>query len=198
MRLKLAELTPQTLGHARLYARLIPLLQATTRRDPTHPARLITITSLNHLSAPIGGVKYAALRAPGTPVDMWKEYAMSKWANIALAKYVDWHHGPLSCSEAPEIISIAVHPGMVASNIWKHLSYAGLFAALPWLVKLLNFSQADGALNQVWAGQLSVADARRLSGRYVTCYMREGEYRADLDDRAAVDGLWAWCADQKV
>ncbi|TXT08965.1 hypothetical protein VHUM_02439 [Vanrija humicola] len=184
-----------TLGHARLYARVMPLLEAATRAHPADPARLITVTSLNHLSAPIGGVRYGALRAPGTPVHMWQEYAMSKWANIALAKRVAWHHPPGSDAE---IISIAVHPGMAASNIWKHLSYAPLFSALPWLVRLLNFSQADGALNQVWAGQLPVAQARALSGKYVTCFMREGEHRADLHDRAAADGLWAWCADQGV
>ncbi|KAL1411466.1 hypothetical protein Q8F55_002422 [Vanrija albida] len=185
-----------TLGHARLYKHLIPLLQAATRAHPEDPARLLTITSLNHLSAPIGGVKYESLRRPGAQVDLWQEYAMSKWANIALAKWVHWHYGGAGADG--EIISIAVHPGMAASNIWKHLPEAGRFEANPWLMRLINFTQAEGALNQVWVGQLPVKEARALSGEYVTCYMRKGTHRADLNDREAVEGLWKWCQDQTL
>ena len=72
--------------------------------------------------APRGGVDYAsAIKAPAGPygssaykgLSRWAEYGQSKWGCIALARWLNWHHGPqqAAATGSPEIISVALHPG---------------------------------------------------------------------------------------
>lgn len=117
----LASLASQVLGHQRFIAELLPTLQATSRANPSNPARLISLASLGQMFAPKGGIDYDALRAGGKQLDKWAEYGLSKWGNVALAKYVDAHYGPASGTDAP-VIAISVHPGVVATNLARHVA----------------------------------------------------------------------------
>ncbi|CAK9781090.1 NAD(P)-binding protein [Cutaneotrichosporon oleaginosum] len=187
------------LGHQRLIALLLPQL----RTPRSRPARIITVASAAHVSAPPGGVDYAALDARAAR-DAWLEYGESKWANIALAKYMHARWGP-ACADgvcgvpAPgtgEIISVAVHPGIVATNLFMHNAWAKwLSHKFTWALRCVSATAATGALNQIWAAEVADPVARELSGAYVWCYQCKGRERADLD-AAAGEKVWAWCETQ--
>ncbi|WOO83728.1 putative oxidoreductase [Vanrija pseudolonga] len=182
------------LGHQRFIAELLPLLSATSRANPSNPARLISLASLGQMFAPKGGIDYDALRAGGKQLDKWAEYGLSKWGNVALAKYVDTHYGPASGVDGP-IIAISVHPGVVATNLARHVADTSskvYNAALP----LFNVRASKGTLNQLWAGGADVETARKLSGHYVACYQTQSPYRPDIDNAGAVDKLWDYCTAQ--
>ncbi len=85
------------LGHQRLIAHLLPLLQRTSRAHPDSPARIVVL-SAGHSMAPKGGVDYGVLyrpaqgnaQAPRT-LDKMVDYGMSKWGDAALALYINDH-----------------------------------------------------------------------------------------------------------
>jgi NAD(P)-dependent dehydrogenase (short-subunit alcohol dehydrogenase family) len=178
------------LGHQRLISRLLPLLQATSRANPSSPARLIVSSSFAHGFAPRGGIDYASLRGTGK-LDRLAEYGESKWGGVALARYVDAHYGPGAADG--EVLAYAVHPGHVASNLANHMGAAALLKASNAVRRTLQISPDEGALNQLWLANLPVEMARRLGGAYVTCYQTVAPARPDLADPAAWDKLWAWC-----
>ncbi len=159
------------------------------------------MVSAAHVTAPPGGVDYAALDARA-PRDSWLEYGESKWADIALAKYVHSAYGP-QCQDgvcalpAGEVISIAVHPGVVATNLFMHNAVARwLCHNLTWAFKLVSHTAATGALNQIWAAEVGDGEARELSGKYVWCFQCRGVERGDLHDPAAWKRVWDWCEAQ--
>lgn len=123
------------IGHQALISALLPLLLSTSRSS-SEPARVITLSSLGHESAPRGGIDYHSLIAdpeilakiekgqdyPAVrgkkELDKWTEYGQSKWGDIALAKYLESVYGPHAeegmqsrrVAEG-ELITFAVHPG---------------------------------------------------------------------------------------
>lgn len=121
------------LGHQRLISLLLPLLQQTSVADPDSPARVVLLSSAGHASAPKGGVDYKtvmrpagddsdsddgdkslgrrAVAKPGGVFSKWVDYGQSKWGDIAMAEYINWHYGPGSGTKDGEIIATAVHPG---------------------------------------------------------------------------------------
>lgn len=125
----------------------------------------------------------------------WAEYGESKWGDLALAKYVDEKYGPRSGSDRP-VVSIAIHPGLVRTNLWSHLSANSIAKKALFLVKLINVSPLTGALNQIWAGAVPDAKARDLSGKYIVPYQIIGATRPDLQDPAKWAELWDWCEAQ--
>lgn len=174
---------------------LLPLLRSTSRATGL-PSRVISLTSAAHVGAPPGGVDYASLERGATPIHRWKAYSESKWGNVALAKYVDAHYGPGTKGD-DAVIAVAVHPGVVATNLFMHKpTFKRLVYSLTWAYGLITNTARTGALNQIWAAELPVQQARELSGGYVWCYQRRGVERADLNDKAAVDRLWEWCEAQ--
>jgi hypothetical protein len=90
---------------------------------------------------------------------------------------------------------MAVHPGLVRTNLWTHLSAAALVPYVPWLVRALNVPPLTGALNQIWAGQLPPDEALAHAGGYVCPYQVWATIRPDLTPEN-VDKLWEWCDEQ--
>ncbi|BEJ16307.1 hypothetical protein CspHIS471_0509120 [Cutaneotrichosporon sp. HIS471] len=189
------------LGHQRLIAHLLPLFRTPRPR----PARIISLASATHMQAPPGGIDYAGLDS-GADRNAWLEYSESKWANIALAKYVHAHYGP-TCQDgvcsvpAPgEIISIALHPGLVSTNLFMHLQTAKwLSYTFTWALKRVLCTATVGSLNQIWAAEVADPIARELSGGYVWCFQERGRERVDLEAEAgtaAGEKVWAWCEAQ--
>ncbi|KAL7421423.1 hypothetical protein Q5752_004309 [Cryptotrichosporon argae] len=180
------------LGHQRLISLLLPVLLSSS-------ARLILLSSAGHTMAPAGGVDYASLTRAGTQLDRWAEYGMSKWGDVALAKWVDAHYGPAVVGDGePAITAIAIHPGLVATNLFAHNRWAKLAQKKEFarFLKLFLVLPQHGAVNQIWAATLPAPDARALAGRYVVPYRRVGIERPDLNDRDKVERLWAWCEEQ--
>ncbi|KAL1406218.1 hypothetical protein Q8F55_007909 [Vanrija albida] len=187
------------LGHQRFIAELLPLLRATSRANPANPARLISLSSLGHMFAPKGGIDYNSVTADGKQLDTWSEYGLSKWGNVALAKWVDSHYGPRAGAGADgkggEVIAISIHPGTVATNLSRHIvdNKSKLYNyAVPWM----SVRASKGTLNQLWAAGVDVETARKLSGNYVACFQTQSPYRPDLDNVESIEKLWEYCTAQ--
>jgi hypothetical protein len=85
---------------------------------------------------------------------------------------------------------------MVATNLYQHVD--GMDGGIQSKVfqSLIAISPPQGALNQLWCGEIPVDEARKLSGSFVSCFQTAIPYRPDLGNSAAVDKLWDWCAAQ--
>jgi NAD(P)-dependent dehydrogenase (short-subunit alcohol dehydrogenase family) len=152
----------QALGHQHLVSLLLPLLVKTSQASPSDPPRVIITSSAGHATAPAEGVKFESVirdksvqpnqkTADDKPVKganelgKWPEYGQSKWGNIAVARYLHWLYGPSEGRKKEtvslekkagngEIISIALHPGLIASGLGRHLSGTDfVFKWMPWI-----------------------------------------------------------------
>jgi retinol dehydrogenase 12 len=133
------------LGHFALTAALLDRLAASA------PARVVTVASDAHYQAP--GVDFAAVRRRTASITGMSEYAVSKLCNVLFSAELGRR------TAARGITTYAVHPGVVASDIWRRV---------PWpvrpLVKLRMLSPEQGATTSLYcATSSSVAAA---SGRY--------------------------------
>lgn len=115
------------------------------------PARVITVASRAHYRAP--GIDWQAVRRPTGTLTGWHEYQVSKLANVLfsaeLARRV----------AGSGITTYAVHPGVVASDIWR---------SVPWpirpLIKLRMISSEEGAETTLHCA--TSAEAAAQSGLY--------------------------------
>lgn len=193
----------QVVGHQRLISRLLPLLRSTSIANPASPARLITSSSIAHELAPRGnhedgGIAYDTLtRDSPRQLNRWQEYGESKWGDIALARYVNAHHGPGKNADA-EILAFSVHPGPVSSNLGNHIGLYGIIRAARFMLEAFQITPYQGALNQLWVANLPVSEARRYVGAYVSIFQEIVPARPDLDYPQAWEKLWNWCEAQAV
>lgn len=99
------------------------LTQLLRPRMGTHgPTRIVNVSSNNHFQA--RGIDLEAAQRPTASVGGLREYAMSKLANVVFT-------AELTRREPAEALTaVAVHPGRVASQIWRHV---------PWLVRKVLF-----------------------------------------------------------
>ncbi|ODO04830.1 hypothetical protein I350_05440 [Cryptococcus amylolentus CBS 6273] len=199
------------LGHHRLITRLLPTL---LQNGPQEPARVIITSSAGHGFAPPNGLDIPSLtRSPEDPplpassssiikasrgkyeLEKWAAYGQSKWGDIALARWLEDTYG-----KQGRLISVAVHPGLIASNLANHLPGVGfilkLTAYAPWIVNVVTRSPATGALNQLYAGTIPLPFAWYLNGQYVVPFGVVGEMRPDLWDIKNVHQVWDWCVEQ--
>ncbi|WRT66530.1 uncharacterized protein IL334_003489 [Kwoniella shivajii] len=192
------------IGHQRLISLLLPLLLTS---PPTHPSRVIMTTSAGHAMAPSSGVDYkSVVRDSSDPITgedqdpkqgkneygSWVEYGQSKWGNIAISKYLHNAYG-----RQGRLISVAVHPGLVATNLASHFSLVPyLVKHVSWITPFITRTGAVGAVNQVWAATIPDHDARWISGEYIVPYKSIGIPRPDLQDDEKVEQVWNWCEEQ--
>jgi NAD(P)-dependent dehydrogenase (short-subunit alcohol dehydrogenase family) len=102
------------------------------RLHESAPARIVNVSSAAHLGA--SGIDFDAVRKPTKSVTGYREYAVSKLANLLhaqeLARRLD----------GTGVTTYALHPGVIASDIWRRV---------PWparsLMKLRMRSPAQGA-----------------------------------------------------
>lgn len=80
--------------------------------DAVGPAdRVIAVSSNAHFRSP--GIDWPALRRKTSTLTGMPEYATSKLANVLFARQLAVRH--------PEVVSVALHPGVVATDIWKRV-----------------------------------------------------------------------------
>ncbi|HWG60362.1 MAG TPA: SDR family oxidoreductase [Streptosporangiaceae bacterium] len=141
------------LGHFALTTALLDLLTASS------PARVVTVSSDSHYQAP--GVDFEAVRRPTASITGLREYAVSKLCNVLFSQELARR------VEGRGITTYALHPGVVASDIWRRV---------PWpvrpLIKRRMISSAEGAETSLYcATSDSIATD---SGRfYDNCRERE-------------------------
>lgn len=135
------------MGHALLTKLLLPVLQETARA-PGADVRIVNVSSAGHAMAPAGGIVWdqAALQKCNT----WRRYGQSKLANILFNRELAQRY--------PEITSVAIHPGVIITDLYASLSKNFFLRVAMWAYALFvpflpgHFKDTKGgALNQTWA-----------------------------------------------
>ncbi|HEY8924732.1 MAG TPA: SDR family NAD(P)-dependent oxidoreductase, partial [Polyangia bacterium] len=155
------------LGHFLLTRLLEPALRAGA------PSRVVNVASEAHRSAP--GVDFTALRRPGSWSGL-SEYAVSKLCNILFTRELArrWAGSGVS--------AYAVHPGVVATGIWRRLP-----RPLRWLATRSMLSPEEGARTVLLCA--TAPGLAAASGRY---YKNEHEAlpRPVAEDDELAARLW--------
>ena len=133
------------LGHFALTMALLDVLTASA------PARVVNVSSDAHYTA--RGIDYAALRRPARGITGIREYAVSKLCNVLFTQELARR------LENTGVTSYALHPGVVASDIWRQV---------PWpisaLIKMRMLSPEQGAATSLYCA--TYPDVRSTSGRF--------------------------------
>ena len=98
-------------GHFLLTSLLLDRLRASA------PARVVVVASVGHFQAT--GIDWDAVRRPTRSFTGLPEYAVSKLANVLFAQELARRFD----AEGAPVTSYAVHPGAIASNIWKRVPW---------------------------------------------------------------------------
>jgi NAD(P)-dependent dehydrogenase (short-subunit alcohol dehydrogenase family) len=133
------------LGHFALTAALLDHLTASA------PARVVTVASGAHFQA--RGVDFSVVRRSTVTRTAMREYAVSKLCNVMFSAELARRTGGRG------ITSYALHPGVVASDIWRRI---------PWpvrpLMKMRMLTPEQGARTSLYCA--TSADLAHVSGRY--------------------------------
>lgn len=158
------------LGHFLLTLLLRPLLEASA------PARVVVVASRAH-AAHRGPIDWAALRRPTSSFIGWREYQVSKLANVLFTKELArrW--------DAAKVHAYAVHPGVISSDIWR---------AVPWpfrpIIRSTMRTPEDGA-----RASLRCATSPDVAGDNGLYYDEDGSERQPSSlarDEALAAELW--------
>jgi NAD(P)-dependent dehydrogenase (short-subunit alcohol dehydrogenase family) len=101
------------LGHFLLTGLLAPALVAGA------PARVVNVSSAGHR---ISDINWDDPNYESRPYEKWEAYGQSKTANILFAVALERRLGPLG------VHAYALHPGMIATNLGRHLDRSDLTA----------------------------------------------------------------------
>ena len=132
-------------GHFLLTDLLLDALKAAA------PARIVVVSSTAHRQAK--GIDFDALRRPTRSVSGLPEYAVAKLANVLFASELALR------LEGTGVTSYSVHPGVVATEVWR---------ALPWpvpsLIKPFMLSSQEGAATSLYCS--TAPECASQSGLY--------------------------------
>ena len=155
------------LGHFLFVTSLLDLLRAGA------PARVVIVASQAHGDAK--DLDEDKLRGPTRTIMGLKEYNRSKLANVLFAQELARRVDPA------EIGVYALHPGVVASDIWRRI---------PWPIRPLMtramISNEEGAQTSLWCA--TTDDAALVSGGYYDTSAPKEPGEMVTPERAA----WLW------
>jgi len=141
--------------------------------------RVVMLSSSAHERAPAEGIRFDDLSGEGA-YDPWTAYGQSKLANVLVAKELARRF------EGTSNVAIAVHPGVIQTNLARHLNPL-LQRTLSVVSPLFLKSIPQGAATQVYAAVHP--DAAELNGEYlVDCNVAEASSHAQ--DPSLAERLW--------
>jgi NAD(P)-dependent dehydrogenase (short-subunit alcohol dehydrogenase family) len=154
------------LGHFLLTKLLLP------RMRDRKGARLVNVSSKAHAQAK--ALDFAALRQSTVTKTGIPEYAVSKLCNVLFTREI--------ARREPSVHSYALHPGVVASDVWRHV---------PWpfgsLMKLFMITNEEGAKTTLYCAT-SPAVAEQTGRYYDHCAEKRAEGLSN--DDALARKLW--------
>ena len=139
------------------------------------PARIVNVSSRSHYRAK--PIDWEALRRPTRSTTGMPEYSVSKLANVLFTREL------AKRLPATEVTTYALHPGVIASDIWQR-RVPRFLAAIP---KLFMKSTAEGAKTTLYCAT-SPACAHE-TGRYYDEEKERRPSRMAQDDALAAE-LW--------
>lgn len=170
------------MGHALLTKLLLPLLLKTANSQPGSDVRIVTLSSHSHVRAPACGIDFARLRAADPESWPFTKYGVSKLANILHAKQL--------AKRYPSIKTVAVHPGIVNTNLTMILKGSSKLARIisPVVAYFSGVSVEKGVLNQLWGA----VGAGVESGQYYEPVGVGGKGSPLTEDGGLAEKLWVW------
>ena len=153
---------------------LTQLLLPTIERAPQ--GRIVNVSSVAHMQ--VKSIDWSLLERRTEPrKGGFLDYGITKLMNILHAKELARRLGQT------RVTTYAVHPGGVASNIWRALP-----GPVQWVLKLFLMSNEEGALTQIHCA--TAPELATTTGRY---YVKSREERCNplADDPALAAELWA-------
>ncbi len=141
--------------------------------------RVVMLSSAAHKGAPKVGIEQDNLGGERgyTP---WKSYGQSKIANLLFARELARRF------EGTDRVANAVHPGVIATNLGRHMNpvmVAAMSVAKPLALKTIP----QGAATEVWAAVHP--DAAKISGEYLS-HCNVAKSSAQGQDMALAAKLW--------
>ncbi|KAI9933879.1 hypothetical protein ASPWEDRAFT_104407 [Aspergillus wentii DTO 134E9] len=169
------------IGHFLLTKLLLPTLRKTvTSTMPASDVRVVTVASLGHKAAPSFDVmtSTSALLESST----WARYGASKAANILFASELARRY--------PEIMSVSIHPGAVASNLYEHAKASSPLMKHSFNISSLVFRAVrTGAMTQLWAAGVK-SELLTNGAYYIPIGLRGATTYTNDTDMAGK--LWEW------
>jgi NAD(P)-dependent dehydrogenase (short-subunit alcohol dehydrogenase family) len=175
------------LGHSILVRKLLPLLEKTASL-PGADVRIVMVTSLAWKGTPSGGIQFDKLRSEqDLPVlGPWLRYGQSKLANLLYAREL--------AERYPNILSFAIHPGVVKTSLVTDLSWSQkLLVYIPNIGQMLTPEQ--GTYNLLWAVTAKKEGIKR-GGFYVPVGKLSEEKTKPSEDPALRKKLWDWTEEE--
>lgn len=171
------------MGHALLTKLLMPLLLKTAEQPNCgSDVRIVTLTSHSHTRAPEGGIDFSKLRSADTESLPLTKYGVSKLANILHVKQL--------AKRYPSIKVVAIHPGMVHTNLSTTMRQSFMLAWV--LMPIISYFSAvgidQGVLNQLWGA----TSAEVESGQYYEPVGVGGNGSPSTEDAELAEKLWTW------
>jgi len=149
---------------------LLPALQ----RAPQ--GRVVNVSSVGHLSAK--AIDWSVLERRSSPKrSRFGDYAVTKLMNVLHAKELARRLA------GTQVTTYALHPGGVASNIWRSVPQP-----LRWIIMLFLMSNEEGAKTQLWCA--TAPELASETGRYYD-KGREARCNPIANDEALARELWA-------
>jgi len=170
------------LGHFFLTTLLLPELKAGAKSSSDHVARVINTSSQVHVIAKLDfdALADTAARNKLTPSDL---YGQSKFGNVVFSHELARRYGD------DGIVSIALHPGSLKTDLGRHIS-----PFVRSIIHALSNTPAQGALTQLWGG--TAPEAASLNGKYLIPWARIGLPHKDTLDPTTGAKLWEWLEEQ--
>ncbi|KAL0932074.1 retinol dehydrogenase [Colletotrichum truncatum] len=170
------------MGHALLVKLLLPVLTKTAKSDKDKDVRIVSLSSAAEAWPPKDVYNFDELKTDMASTSTWARYGASKLANI--------HHIRALAKRHPELRCIAVHPGVVSTNLGSGpLASWPLFKPLFYIGSwLFTTSVENGARNQLWA---AVSPEAQTGVFYWPVGLTGKDSKPAKDDELA-EKLWDW------
>jgi len=164
-------------GHFLFTKLLLPTL-IKTASEPNSDVRVVTLSSFASGGAPKFETWLSAEKLNGS--NTFARYSASKAANILFAAELARRH--------PEIMSVAVHPGVISSGLYEATKQTYPIARYvnPWVMR----SVRTGAYNQLWVA--TVSRDKLVNGTYYSPIGNAHKHNIYATNTEWAKKLWEW------
>jgi retinol dehydrogenase 12 len=178
------------MGHALLTRQLLPLMQKTAAL-PHADVRIVNLSSTAHMMAMGAGINFDKLKTDMKAFNPGSLYAQSKLANVLHARELSRRY--------PEILTMAVHPGRVETNLSNVMMDANNFNGK--FQKVFDYlagpmTQQEGGLTQIWAATWKREEVK--NGSYYTPVGKLNAGSGKSRDGELAKKLWEWTEQELV
>ncbi|KAG5652888.1 hypothetical protein H0H81_003251 [Sphagnurus paluster] len=173
------------LGHYYLTTLLLPALLAGAKSSADGKARVVNTSSMAHIAGALdyNTFKDSPKRKKSSTINL---YNQSKFANIVFSNELARRYGDQG------IVSTALNPGNLRSDLQRHVTLPGAIAAL--VHKLFLHPTPLGALTQLYAG--TSVEGKTFNGKYLIPWARIGSAISAANDPQQSKQLWEWAEEQ--